>query len=463
MYADDLGWGDLAIQNPDARIATPNLDRLAREGMRFTDAHSSSGICTPSRYALLTGRYHWRRLHGIVESFGPSVLEDERVTLPEMLRERGYTTACIGKWHLGWDWEALRIPRDDERKGRPAPEDFDWSLAIPDGPLAHGFDHYFGDDVPNFPPYVWIEDDRVLEPPTALYAPDPVPDEGAHEGRPGPMVEGWRLDRVMPRLAQHAEGWIRAQAGSDRPFFLYFPWTSPHAPIVPSEEWAGRSDAGPYGDFVAQSDAVLGRVLEALAETGLSDETVVIVTSDNGPEHYAYARSRDHGHESQGPLRGLKRDLWEGGHRVPFVVRWPGVVPAGAVCDELVGQVDLMATLAAIAGCELPSGAAQDSVDLTPLLRAEPGARGRDALVHNTREHQYAIRSGSWVLVDAPSGGVTKVPEWYAEANGYAPEQPGPALYDLSTDLGQRTNRIAEFPERTARLRELLGRIRAGG
>lgn len=458
VYADDMGFGDLAIQNPDSKIPTPHLDQLAREGMRFTDAHSSSGICTPSRYALLTGRYHWRKFHGIVNAFEGTVFDDARLTLPEMLRERGYRTACVGKWHLGWDWDALRV----NPEGRAA-TDFDWTRPIPDGPLAHGFDHYFGDDVPNFPPYTWIEDDRVLEAPTVPYAPNPRPAEGAAEGRPGPMVEGWRQDAVMPRLAQHAADWVRAQQGADQPFFLYFPWTSPHAPIVPAEEWKGSSEAGPFGDFVTQSDAHLGQVLQALEDAGLADDTLVIFTADNGPEHYAYPRERDFDHRSAGPLRGLKRDIWEGGHRVPFVVRWPGHVPEGMVCDALVGQIDLMATIAAVTGATLPDDAAEDSRDLTPLLRGEISEVVRDHLVHNTRQDHYAIRVDDWLLIDAPSGGISRVPDWYAESAGFTPNPHEAALYDLSQDLGQLDNLVTEHPERVAAMRALLTEIRERG
>ena len=207
LYADDLGYGDLGCYNPESRIATPHIDRLASEGMRFVDAHSSSGICTPSRYGLLTGRHHWRKFHEIVESFGPPVIEPERLTVPEMMRMHGYRTACFGKWHLGWDWAAIRregaVPSTEPGKPQGyAPDAFDWSLPVPGGPLAHGFDHYFGDDVPNFPPYAWIEDDRLPVAPTVPYVPSPVPSEGQAEGRPGPMVVGWQQDQVMPKIGR---------------------------------------------------------------------------------------------------------------------------------------------------------------------------------------------------------------------------------------------------------------------
>jgi arylsulfatase A len=460
IYADDMGWGDLAAQWPESRIPTPHLDRLAAEGMRFNDAHSSSGICTPSRYALHTGRYHWRSFHGIVNSFEASVFVEEDVTLPELMRSAGYRTACIGKWHLGWDWAALRREDAAAHEGPPLAADFDWSRPVPDGPLAHGYDHYFGDDVPNFPPYAWIEDDRVVQAPSVPYAPDPQPAEGHHEGRPGPMLEGWRLDAVMPELTRRAVDWIAAQQDAEQPFFLYLPWTGPHAPIVPSEAFAGTTDVGGYGDFLAQCDDSAGQVLAALERHGLADDTVVIFTSDNGPEHYAYPRARDLEHRSMGPLRGLKRDVWEGGHRVPFVVRWPGVVEPGAVNDALVHQVDVMATLADVVGVSLAPGVAPDGRSLLPLWRGDPDAGpARRSHVINTFAQRWGLRLDDWVFLEADSGAHTKVPAWWDED---LPPGEAPLLYRLSSDPGQRVDVSGEHPELVAEARRLLAAIRAG-
>ncbi len=467
IYADDMGYGDLAIQNPESKIATPNLDRLAREGLRLTDAHSSSGVCTPSRYALLTGEYHWRKFHEIVGSFGPSKFAEDQLTLPVMLKEKGYRTACIGKWHLGWDWDSIRkkgarqVKLPDGSQGFPA-DAFAWDKPIPDGPLSHGFDYYFGDDVPNFPPYTWIENDRVVEVPTENLNATPKTAEGSWEARPGPMATGWKLDAVMPTLTARCVQFIEEQQGSNQPFFLYFPFTSPHAPIVPVEPFLGSTEAGGYGDFVAQSDWSAGQVLAALEKYGFADNTIVIFSADNGPERYAYDRVRNHEHRSSGPLRGLKRDIWEGGHRVPTIVRWPGVIEAGRVTGALFGQIDIMPTLAELLGYELPDGAAIDGVSQLALLKGEVDGGLRDSIVHNTNAKGYAIRQGDWVLVDAPSGAVSQVPAWFDEANGYAGQAKGPALYDLSVDLGQRDNRIADYPEKANEMRALLKEIQAG-
>ncbi|MES2697384.1 MAG: sulfatase-like hydrolase/transferase [Verrucomicrobiota bacterium] len=463
LYADDMGYGDLAIQNPESKIATPHLDKLAREGMRFTDAHSSSGICTPSRYALLTGRFHWRKFHSIVQSFDPSVFAPEETTLPEMLKQQGYRTACIGKWHLGWNWEAIKKPgaKPDPKTGY-APGDFDWTKRIPGGPLDQGFDYYFGDDVPNFPPYTWFENDRVLQAPDSPLVTPPAVPEGHWEARPGPMLKGWDFFAVMPKLTEKAVEWIGARKGSAEPFFLYMPFTSPHAPIVPTPEFAGKSKAGGYGDFMQQTDDTVGRVLAALEANGLRENTIVIFSADNGPERYAYDRIGNHQHRSMGPLRGLKRDLWEGGHRVPFIVRWPGVVKAGAVSDALTSQVDIMATLAAVTGAKLASGVAEDSYDQLPVWKS--GAPSpRRSIVHNTVANGYAVRDGQWLFVATKTGAVTRVPPAFEKQQNYKPNPHPAELYDLSKDLGQRNNLYAEQPEKVKELQALLEAIRAKG
>jgi arylsulfatase A len=375
LYADDMGFGDLGVQNPASKIPTPHLDRLAQQGTRFTDAHSSSGICTPSRYALLHGRYHWRKFHSIVNSFDQPILDDDRQTIAEMLKAKGYDTACIGKWHLGWDWNAIKKPGATARGNAGyAPDAFDWAKPIPGGPLSHGFDYYFGDDVPNFPPYTWFENDRVVAPPTETLKTTAPTAEGRWEARPGPAVKDWDFWAVMPTLTTKAEQWIAARR-PDKPFFLYFPFTSPHAPIVPTKEFAGKSKANGYGDFMVQTDDAVGRVLAALEKHGFADNTLVIFSADNGPETYAYERVRSFDHRSMGPLRGVKRDLWEGGHRVPFIVRWPGKVAAGKVSDGLISQIDVFATLAAVVEAPIPAGSAEDSYNQLALLKGEPNDR----------------------------------------------------------------------------------------
>lgn len=460
LYADDMGYGDLGATNPASKIPTPHLDRLAAEGMRFTDAHSSSGICSPSRYALLAGRHHWRDFHDIVTVFGPSVFKAGQLTVPAMLRKQGYATACIGKWHLGWDWNAIRRPGTKPTSIEHG--DFDWSQPIPGGPTAHGFDVYFGDDVINFPPYAWIENDRVVEAPdTTLHEPWMQSKEGAWECRAGPARSDWDFYRVLPTLTSRAVEFIRSRSGNPQPFLLYFPLPSPHAPIVPNDEFDGTSQAGPYGDFVVQTDDACGQVLAAVREAGLESNTLVVFSSDNGPERYAYARDQRYDHWSAAPFRGLKRDLYEGGHHVPFLLKWPGVTKPGSVSDALVSQVDLMATLAAASGCQLPPDAAVDSHDLLPWLTGKAAAPPRTTLVHNTNAGRYAIRHGHWLLVDGTTGYTAPrwppPPEWNAK-HRYEPDDAQPVeLYDLKTDIGQRHNVAADH---AATVAELLDRLR---
>ncbi len=469
LYADDLGYGDLRCNVAESKIPTPNLNRLAKEGMRFTDGHSSSGICTPSRYALLTGRHHWRDFHGIVNAFGGSVFKKERLTLPEMMKANGYTTAAIGKWHLGWDWDAIKKP-DAKRigQGRKAgfgPDAFDWNKSIPDGPLAHGFDSYFGDTVINFPPYCWIENDTVQKAPDVMMdsAKWPAIKEGNWECRPGPMASDWNPYENIPTTTRRGVEFIKAQKDSEQPFFLYFAFPSPHAPIIPNDQFDGKSGAGAYGDFVYETDDACGKLLKALEDSGQKENTVVIFTADNGPEKYAYARDERFDHWSAAPFRGLKRDIYEGGHHVPFVVRWPNVTTPGAVCESLVSQVDIYATIAKHLDFEVPSDAAEDSHDLSPLLD-DPKKSVRTNHVHNTREKDYAIRDGDWLLIGAKSGYVSsRNKEWEAKHGYSADDGSAVELYNLAEDIGQRANLAAKHPKRVAEMKVLLKQIREQG
>lgn len=464
LYADDMGYGDLGANRskPGGAVPTPHLDRLAAGGLRFTDGHSSSGICSPSRYAMLTGRYHWRDFHGIVGPFGGTVFKKNQLTLSAMLRQSGYHTACIGKWHLGFDWDAIRkpgAPKDSIQHG-----DYDWGGRFPGGPLDHGFDHYFGDNVINFPPYAWIRDDRLPAAPDATFATFTLkPKEGAPECRPGPGRSDWDFHEVLPTLTREGVSFIRSRKGVEQPFFLYFALPSPHAPIIPSDRFDGRSKAGAYGDFVVETDDACGQLLDALRECGLEDDTIVVFSSDNGPEFYAYARDERHGHWSAAPLRGLKRDLYEGGHRVPFLLRWPGVTRAGSVTDALISQIDLMATFASLLGFKLPDDAAADSHDFLPWLRGQTPKPPRNELVHNTDPRRYAIRSGDWVLINAPSGYARKAPATWDKTHGYPADDNGPVeLHHLRDDPGQRRNLASSEPRRVAEMKAMLKGIREG-
>lgn len=459
ILADDLGYGDLGSFNKDSKIPTPHLDQLAREGMRLTDAHSPSSVCTPTRYGILTGRYPWRsRLKsGVLPPYGAPLIEAGRLTLPEMLRQRGYTTAAIGKWHLGWDWPT----RNGEKPG-VTPDglsNVDYTQPLPNGPVTRGFDYFYGVDLPNFPPYVFIENDRALGIPT-----EPIPNGDPNINRKGPMMKDWDPEAILPRIEKRAIDYIASRAGKSEPFFLYFPLTSPHYPVVPTAKFKGKSGAGDYGDFVMQSDATVGALMEALNKHGLAKNTLVIFTSDNGPEVAnevaigAYDRIRRYGHVSLERWRGVKRDSREGGHRVPFVARWPGKIPAGRVSEALFGQVDLMATIARIIGYRLPAGAAPDSVDQLAVWRGKKSRQPvRDELVYHQSNGHLALRQGDWVLIDSSTcGDGNKEPEWF-RAQRKADECRGAgALYNLRVDPGQTRNVYDEYP---ARVRELKARL----
>jgi len=464
IYADDMGYGDLAYQNSQSKIPTPHLDQLASEGMHFTDAHSSSGICSPSRFALLTGTYHWRRQHGIVGAFGEPFFRDSDVTLPELLKEKGYATATIGKWHLGWNWTFKNEPSGEVMQwGRLRtfyrPEDVDWSVPVTGGPLDRGFDYYFGDGTINFPPYTWMENDRILTPPTEEMDINDIgfeTKEGAWEFRPGPKAAGWNPYDVLPTLTERTVAWIDEHDAAN-PFFLYFALPSPHAPIIPNDEFDGTSQAGAYGDFMVQTDWVVGQVLEALKKNGLEKNTLVLFSSDNGPEGYAWQRAETYGHFSMGDFRGLKRDVWEGGHHVPFLIKWPEKIEAGSVSDEVISQVDIMATLASIVGVELPENAAPDSYDFSPILKGESYPSPlRETTIHNTYESIWAIRKGDWLYIDSPTGGHRELPASFKELRGYSDFETDGLLFNMKDDPEQRVNLYLEYPEIATELSNLL-------
>ncbi len=455
LYADDLGYGDLNFQNPGSKIPTPNLDNLASEGMSFTDAHSSSGICSPSRFAMLTGTYHWRRQHGIVNSFEKPFFNDSDITLPQVLKENGYTTACIGKWHLGWNWEFKNEPTGEVMQwGRLQkfynPEDIDWSEPITGGPLDHGFDYYFGDGTINFPPYGWVENDRLIEIPTEVMDINDIgfnTKEGEWEFRPGPKVKDWNPYHVLPKLTEKALEWINNR-DKNQPFFLYFAFPSPHAPIIPNDEFDGTSEAGAYGDFVFQTDWVAGQILNAIKEKGLEENTIVIFSADNGPEIYAFERAKNYDHYSMGDYRGLKRDIWEGGHRVPLIIKWPGYIEKGIVSERLISQIDFMATMAAAAGIDLPENAAPDSYNFLPeLLGDDPGSSERNVLIHNTFADKWAVRRDSWLYINSQSGQHSEMPDFFIELRGYKDFETKGLLFSIEKDPEQRMNLYEEYPE----------------
>ena len=439
ILADDMGVGDVQALWPGSKIPTPHLDRLAAEGMSFTDAHSGAAVCTPTRYGLLTGRYSWRTIlqEWIVDLYEPPLIAEDRLTLPGMLRDNGYRTACIGKWHLGCDYTGEGIARNKE---------LDITAPVGSGPTTRGFDYYFGTDVPNFPPFTFIENDRYVVPPTDAYQTI----EGIRVHFAGaPMAPGWRFDEILPTLTERSVEYIHQQAKADAPFFLYFSMTSPHEPISPSAAFQGKSGIAPVADFVMETDWSAGRILQALEDAGIADNTLVIFTTDNG--HAAYTGSdilAAAGHHASGPYRGYKGEIYEGGHRVPLLVRWPGVVAPGTQSDQLVCLTDLMATCAEVVGEGLPPDAAEDSFSLVPAFQGNASGPIREHLVNHDVRGNFALREGNWKLVLL--GATEDQPVQYE-------------LYDLDHDAAEASNLAAKHPERVQRMIATLEQIITNG
>ena len=477
ILADDLGYGDPGCYNDQSKIPTPNINRLASEGMRFTDAHTPSSVCTPTRYGLLTGRYCWRtRLkRSVLWPWDPPLIPADRLTLPEMLQQAGYQTACIGKWHLGWDWP-LENPDDaehyvtDEFDGYSIQQkhrerygkNIDWKRPTRGGPTERGFDYYFGDDVPNFPPYTFIENDRVVAIPTSQKP-------KAMFGHAGPAVEGWDLSNVMPTITKRAVKFLddHNSSQSNLPFFLYIPLTAPHTPIAPTEKFIGKSKAGNYGDFVHQVDWTVGQVLDAIERNGYVENTLVFFASDNGsPQRNGTQGNagpvgsvkKDFGHDPSRPWRGMKSDAWEAGHRVPFIARWPGKILAASESDEPIILTDLMRTIANLVGHDLPHDAAEDSFDVGAALFEPNSVRApiRPHLIHHSGNGTFAIRIDNWKLIlGRGSGGFTR---FQPAANA-----PAGQLYNLAIDPAEQNNLYDTNPEIVAKLTGKLKSFQEAG
>ena len=469
VLCDDLGYGDVKCLNADGKIATPHCDRLAAEGMIFTDAHSSSAVCTPTRYGILTGRYNWRsRLKkGVMGGMSPPLIEAGRLTVPAFLRQHGYHTAAVGKWHLGMNWPLKpdAAPFGDDIESGADGWRVDFTKPIANGPNSVGFDYFFGIAASlDMVPYAFIENDRVTTPPTVDKVFPIMAGRSGGDTRKGPAAADFEAVNVLPKLTEKAVEIIgaRAAAAKDgKPFFLYLALNAPHTPIAPMPEWEGKSGLNPYADFVMQVDATLGAVLAALEKGGIVENTLVIFTSDNGCSPQAkFDELLAKGHNPSQQFRGTKADIFEGGHRVPFIVRWAARVKAGQTSDQIICLNDLFATCAEILGEKLPDNAAEDSVSILPALESRADKPLREALVHHSINGSFSIRQGNWKLeLCADSGG------WSAPRPGSKPAQSLPAvqLYNLATDIGEKQNVQAEHPEIVARLRALLEKYIADG
>jgi arylsulfatase A len=469
VLTDDLGYGDVSFLNAESKVKTPHMDALAKTGVWGTDAHAPSTVCSPSRYSLLTGRYAWRGTlrAGRLNPWKESAIEKDRVTLPKMLKEEGYATALVGKWHLGFEWPwkgGKKPPASVIGKGtsKATCDLFDWSKPIKGGPLGAGFETYFGDDVPNMPPYAFNENDRLTCDPVDVDGRALMKQQlmkGGYIHGVGPGEEGWRLEKVMPTITGKAVEYIQEQSKGAEPFFLLFATTSPHTPIVPQAEFQETSEAGPYGDFIVQTDNAVGQVVATLKAAGVYENTLLVVSSDNGPAPFMRELIQEHQHNPSGALRGLKRDLLEGGHRVPFIASWPqGGIDGGRRIDATLSQADLFATIAGIVGVPLKEGVAEDSLDILPALRADEPVRKE--LVYHAANGKLGLRQGQWAYLR--KGGITVEPEWYTKMwRGDTVDAPG-LLFDLSSDLGERSNLADQYPERARRMEARLAEIMKG-
>lgn len=444
VLADDLGWGDLRANNPYSLISMPNAERMAREGMRFTDMHAASAVCTPSRYSLLTGRYCWRSAlkKGVLPGSAPNLIEPGRLTVAGLLKQQGYYTAGVGKWHLGL---GDKQPADFSKPFHPAPTD-------------HGFDYFYG--IPSsldLPPYFYFENDRAVEAPTVHTDGKKQPPRGVF-WREGGMAPSFDHEQCLPTITRKAVDVVRERAKAKQPFFLYIALPAPHTPWLPLEAYRGKSGAGTYGDYVMEVDDMFGKITSALHESGLDENTLLIFTSDNGAE-WKPADIDRYGHRANADWRGEKADIWEAGHRVPFLARWPGHIRPNSTSDQTLSLTDLMATVAAITKVNLPANAGEDSFNMLPVLQGTARGPVRTSTIDHSNDGMFCIREGDWKLEEGlGSGGFT-------EPRTVEPAPGGPTgqLYNLRNDPGELHNLYLQQPAVVARLHTMLEEAKTSG
>jgi len=469
ILCDDLGYGDVKCLNAQGKIPTPHLDKLAAAGMYFTDVHSSSSVCSPTRYGIMTGRYNWRTKlqSGVLGGLSPRLIEPGRLTVAQLLKNNGYHTAAIGKWHLGMDWVKKEGKTVAELNVESADQihNVDYAQPIKNGPNAVGFDYYYGISASlDMVPYTFIENDRVTKLPTVDKDFPMFLGRAQGKCRLGPAAPDFEVEDVLPTLTTKAIGYVKsraAEAKAGKPFFLYLPLASPHTPIAPTKEWQGKSGLNHYADFVMQTDAAIGQLLAELDKQALAENTLVIVTSDNGCSPQAdFPALLAKGHNPSYEFRGHKADIFDGGHRVPFLVRWPARVKAGTLSQQLLCLTDFMATAAEIIGAKPPDNAAEDSVSFLPALLGTAKASLREAVVHHSINGSFAIRQGNWKLaLCRESGGWSDPRPGTPKATALPPVQ----LFDLDKDIGEQINVQDKHPEVVARLTKLLEKYVADG
>lgn len=426
ILADDMGYGDVGALNPGSRIPTGNIDRIAGEGVIFTDAHATSSVSTPSRYSLMTGRYNWRSTmkHGVTGGYSTPIIPRERTTMAGMLQEQGYRTACIGKWHLGWNWNNV------EEGNRS----IDYTQPITDGPTERGFDYFYGIAASlDMAPYIYVENDRATMVPDRI---EPDYKDDVVFWRKGPISPDFEHAKVFENLTDRACGFIADNAKGDQPFMLYYPMTAPHTPVMPSEEFIGKSGLNLYADFVMMLDNEVGRILNAIEQAGIRDNTIVVFATDNGCAPYIHPEELvAAGHHPSGIFRGYKSDIYDGGHRIPLIMKWPDRIKPHTVAQTAC-LADLMATFAAITGYELQPDEAEDSFDLSPVLFNDNYSEEiRNATIHSSNDGSFAIRMGDWKLITIAHSGGWGYPT-LKECEGL----PRVQLYNMKDDPAETTN-----------------------
>lgn len=443
ILTDDLGYGDISALNSEGKITTPHVDKLAKEGLIFTDAHSSSSVCTPTRYSILTGRYNWRSKlkQGVLNGHSAALISPERATIASVLKKKNYATGCVGKWHLGWSWAKSEGQKNDFTKD------------ISQGPLSVGFDYFYGISASlDMPPYIYVRNNT----PTAKSTSTTKARGGFEYLRAGVIGDDFVIEDCFSHLTKQAQTYIENQAKTKKPFFLYLPMPAPHTPILPSKEFQGKSGLNPYADYVLMVDDAVGKITKTLADTGIADNTLIVFTSDNGCSPQAsFDELAKKGHHPNYIYRGHKADLYEGGHRIPCIVRWPAKVARGKI-DQTICLSDFMATFASLAGEKLADNEGEDSYDLSPLLLGTSSATPlREATVHHSIDGCFTMRKGDWKILFAPDSGGWSLPRPAKKKNSEI-AFPEIQLYNMQSDPVEQKNVASEHPEVVIELTKLM-------
>jgi arylsulfatase A-like enzyme len=458
ILADDLGYGDVKCFNPEGKIPTPNLDNMAKNGIMFTDAHTSSAVCTPTRYGILTGRYNWRSSlkSGVLSGYSRSLIKPEQSTVATLLKKQGYSTAYVGKWHLGWDWNFDGDQSAININSLSAKPEVDFSQPIKNGPSTHGFDYSFGFcGSLDMAPYVYVENDKPTMVPTKTTV--SVDEKGIW--RKGLTSDDFVHANVLQDLTDKAVDYINKNANGESPFFLYFPLPAPHTPILPTTEFLGKSNTNMYGDFVMQVDDVVRQIRETLKNKGISENTLLVFTSDNGCSPKAdFEELAKVDHDPSYTFRGTKADIFEGGHHVPFIVEWPSKGLKNTISDKTICTTDFFATCAEVSAYQIQDDEGEDSYSMLPIITGENGNDIREYIIHHSINGSFAIKQGDWKLCTCPGSGGWSYP-MPNEIRNENMDLPPMQLYNLNEDIGETNNLIAEYPEKATELKAALKKI----